>query len=105
VWLYALLFFWLQEASLTTEHGGSTLTTKSSHGRALAAPSKSRKPSLPLSSNIPFYGCQETCFPKAQKGPVHPNVPDHGRAPASLLKTKNARGSGTEGKVEELAKQ
>jgi hypothetical protein len=67
------------QASLPTEHGGPVLTTKPSCGRAPSAPSKSKNPPPPLSGNLPF--CKETCFPKAQKGPAFPTVPNHGKAP------------------------
>jgi hypothetical protein len=36
-------------------------------GRVPVALSKSRNPATPLSDNLPFCGCQESCFPKAQK--------------------------------------
>jgi hypothetical protein len=78
------------ESSLPTEHRGSVINTKFSHGRAPTALSKSENPALPLTGYLSFCGCQETCFPKAQKHPVLPTVPDHRRAPTSPLKTKNA---------------
>jgi hypothetical protein len=87
--LHALVFCWQQGASLPTDH--RALTTKPSCERAPAAPSKSGNPVPPLSGNLPHWGCQETFFPKAQKGADFPPLPDHGRAPASLLKRENTR--------------
>jgi hypothetical protein len=52
---------------------------------------KSNNPAPPLSGNLLFFGCQETCFPKTQKNPALPIVPNHGRSPTSPLKSKNAR--------------
>jgi hypothetical protein len=84
--VHILLFCWLREAFLPTEHRGSVLTTKPSGRRAPTALSKSGNPTLPLSSNLPLCGCQETCFPKAQKGPVLPTIPGHGESPSSFFK-------------------
>jgi hypothetical protein len=55
------------------------------------APSKSGNPALLLSGSLPFCGCQDTCFPKTQKGPVLLTVPAYERDPTSPLKTKSAK--------------
>jgi hypothetical protein len=75
-----------RKASLPTEYRSLVVTTELSCEKTLAAPSKSRNPAPPLSGNLTFCGGQETCFPKAQKGPALPTVSDHKRTPASLLK-------------------
>jgi hypothetical protein len=72
-------------------HRGPVLTTKPSSGRAPTALSKSRNPDPPLSDNLPFCERQETCFPKAQKGPMVPPILDHRRVPALPSNNKNAR--------------
>jgi hypothetical protein len=61
---------------------------KPSSGWATAVPSKCRNPAPPLSGNLPFCGCQDTCFPKAQKVLPLFTVPGHRRAPGSPLKSK-----------------
>jgi hypothetical protein len=97
--LHNLLFCWLQ-ASLSIDYGGLRLIIKPSCGRALTVWSKSGNPAPLLRGNLPSpsaCGCQETCFPMAQKGLALPTVPNHGRAPTSPLKTKNIKFS-TEGR-------
>jgi hypothetical protein len=84
--LHTLLFYWCQEASLPIEHGGPSLSTKSSCRRAPAAPPKDRNPPPPPSGNLSLCGCQEICFPNAQNGPVLPTVPNYGRAPHFSIK-------------------
>jgi hypothetical protein len=75
--LHAFLFCWCQEASLLTEDGGPVLTIKHSHWGSPATPSNSRSLAPLLSDNLSLFGCQETCFFKASKGPELPTVPNH----------------------------
>jgi hypothetical protein len=51
---HSLLICWHQKASLPIVYGGPVLTTNSSCGRVLAAPSKSRNPDPQLSGNLPL---------------------------------------------------
>jgi hypothetical protein len=48
------------------------LNTSSSYRSAPTTPLKSRNPAPSLSGNLPFSMCQETCFPKRQKGQCFP---------------------------------
>jgi hypothetical protein len=89
--LHTLLLCWCQEASLSTEHGSPTLTTKPSHETDPTALPKSKNPAPAQSGNLPFFGDQETYFFNVQKGPALPTVPNYRKAPTSPLKTKNAR--------------
>jgi hypothetical protein len=45
----------------------------------------------PLCNNLPLSGCQETCFPKAHRGPVLSTTPAWGRVPILPLSSENTR--------------
>jgi hypothetical protein len=57
-------------------------------GESPCSPTKSGNPIPPPNGNLPFYGCQKTCFPKAQNGPALLILLDHISSPS---KSKNTR--------------
>jgi hypothetical protein len=78
------------------EHRGPVF--KSSYRCTPIAPLKSLNSAPLLSGNLPHCGCQEICFPKAQKVPSLSTMSDYGRAPVSPLKSEDDTRFPTEGR-------
>jgi hypothetical protein len=80
-----------EQASLSTDHGGPTLTSKSSCGRTPTAPSKSRKQALHSVVICHSVGARRPVSLRHKKAQYFPLFLTIGDPPTSPLKTKNAR--------------